>query len=117
MPLVLVYGVPKDTTDDRILAYKSAVQKAIADIPAMRITPKQVSVMPMSCIGPECGEIHIEVTYNKKWRRTRKIRKLIMETVKNTTEEYFKGQLCLVECWGRRFNGKKEGFAWFAKND
>lgn len=112
MPLIEVLGVPWMFRCRR-KKFKTAMREAVANIPEMKSTPSDVSVLTFREIGGYDGEIHVRVTFNEKDERTRKVKETLTEEIALVIEKWFP-KTNLIEVWGNPFP-KENGFHYIRK--
>jgi hypothetical protein len=112
MPLIEVLGVPRMWRWRR-RNFKNAVKEAVANIPKMKLTTSEVSVLTFREAGGFDGEIHLRFTFNEKEERTIDVRESLAKDTAKVVDRFFP-KTKLIESWGNPFP-KDNGFYYIRK--
>lgn len=112
MPLIEVLGVPWMFPWSR-RKFKRTVREAVASIPEMEVSTREVSVLTFREAGGFDGEIHIRFTFNEKEERIPEVRHTLALKVAEVVNVRFP-RTKLIESWGNPFH-QDNGFAWVRK--
>ena len=106
MPVLLVYGIPKNTKVTKLSQFCENLRLVAADIKELNITVDQVSVFfPTDRLEEGLGEeiiVFVEGLFDRP-ERTKKVRKDLATAVAKTIRSYFSNTK-MVECFVKPFN-------------
>jgi len=117
MPIIIVYGIPSNTTGNRIERFSDSLIKLTCRIPELNLTEDQVSYLfPRDMMdwveSPDEIFIFVEGLFDKP-ERTEDVRKKLAQTLVDCAIGHFR-QAKLVECFIKPFDPRL-GFACSTK--